>query len=157
VAATVPSPTPAPPSVAAPTAPSPVTAPVESVSTPPPPAPVPARAPPPPADARPEISRVVADYAGAIESRNVGNIRRVYPGMTPAQERGWDQFFQLVREVKAQLALSQLETSGGTATARVTGSYTYLNGSTGRTERQPVSFQAVLHRTEGGWRIGEVR
>jgi serine/threonine protein kinase len=157
VAAAAPSPTPAPPPVAAPSTPSPVTAPVESVSTTPPPAPAPARVPPPPADPRPEISRVVADYAGAIESRNVGNIRRVYPGMTPAQERGWDQFFQLVREVKAQLDLSQLETSGGTATARVTGSYTYLNGSTGRTERQPVSFQAVLRRTEGGWRIGEVR
>jgi hypothetical protein len=118
---------------------------------------VPTPVPSPSPDLRTEISRVVADYANAIESRSIGNIRRVYPGMTPAQERGWDQFFQLVREVKAQLDLSQLETSGGTATARITGSYTYLNGSTGRTERQPVSFQAVLHRSEGGWLIGEVR
>ncbi len=138
VSAAAPSPTPPPPPVAAP---SPVTAPT----------------PPPPADPRPEIRRVVADYAGAIESRSIANIRRVYPGMTPVQERGWDQFFQLVREVRAQLDLGQLETSGGTATARITGSYTYRNGSTGRTEHQPVSFQAILHRSEAGWRIGEVR
>jgi hypothetical protein len=110
-----------------------------------------------PADPRPEIRRVVADYAGAIESRNVGNIQRLYPGMTPVQERGWDQFFQLVREVKAQLDLTQLNTSGGTAKAQIRGSYTYLNSSTGRTERQPVSFQATLHKTESGWRISEVR
>jgi hypothetical protein len=100
---------------------------------------------------------VVTDYAGAIESRDVANIRRIYPGMTAAQERGWNQFFQLVREVDAQLDLAQLDASGPTASARITGSYTYLNGSTGRTEHQPVSFQATLHKTEGGWRISEVR
>ena len=77
--------------------------------------------------------------------------------MTAGQERGWQQFFQVAREVKAQLDLNQLVTLGTTANARITGSYTYLNGSTGRTERQPVSFKAVLHRSEGGWLIGEVR
>jgi hypothetical protein len=130
---------------------------VESVTPPPRPAPVPAPTPVPPADPRPEIRRVVADYGAAIESRNIGNIRRVYPGMTPVQERGWDQFFQLVRDVKAQLDVSQLDTAGSSATARIIGNYTYRNSSTGRTERQPVSFQAILHRTEAGWRIGEVR
>jgi hypothetical protein len=100
---------------------------------------------------------VVAEYAGAIESRDVGNIRRIYPGMTAVQERGWQQFFQLVREVKAQLDLNQLDTSGPTANARVTGSYSYLNSSTGRTEHQPVSFQATLQKTGSEWRISEVR
>jgi hypothetical protein len=100
---------------------------------------------------------VVTDYAGAIESRDIGNIRRIYPGMTADQERGWSQFFQLVRQIDAQLDVAQLDTSGGTANARINGSYTYLNSSTGRTEHQPVSFQATLHKTEGGWRISEVR
>jgi serine/threonine protein kinase len=150
-----PSPAPAPAAVVPPTAPA--SAVVESTTPPPRPAPVPAPTPVPPADPRPEIRRVVADYGAAIESRNIGNIRRVYPGMTPVQERGWDQFFQLVRDVKAQLDVSQLDTAGGSATARIIGNYTYRNSSTGRTERQPVSFQAILHRTEAGWRIGEVR
>jgi hypothetical protein len=100
---------------------------------------------------------VVTDYAGAIESRDVGNIRRLYPGMTARQERGWQQFFQVAREVKAQLDLNQLVTTGATANARITGSYTYLNSSTGSTEHQPVSFQATLRKTESGWRISEVR
>ncbi|HEX3234941.1 MAG TPA: serine/threonine-protein kinase [Gemmatimonadales bacterium] len=150
-----PSPASAPAVVVAPAAPAPAQDTVESVT--PSPRPAPAPTPPPPVDPRPEIRRVVADYAAAIESRNIASIRRVYPGMTPVQERGWDQFFQLVREVKAQLDVSQLETAGGNAMARITGNYTYRNGSTGRTERQPVSFQAILHRTDAGWRIGEVR
>jgi serine/threonine protein kinase len=140
---------PAPPSV-----PAPVPAASESVPSAKP-APVAPR--PPPVDPRPEIRRVVTDYAGAIESRDIGNIRRIYPGMTADQERGWSQFFQLVRQIDAQLDVAQLDTSGGTANARINGSYTYLNSSTGRTEHQPVSFQATLHKTEGGWRISEVR
>ena len=100
---------------------------------------------------------MVTDYAGAIESGDVGNIRRIYPGMTAGQERGWQQFFQVAREVKAQFDLNQLVTTGATANARITGSYAYLNSSTGRTEHQPVSFQATLRKTESGWRISEVR
>jgi serine/threonine protein kinase len=147
-----------PPAVTSPaTAPLPASVPTppESVAPPAQPAPV-TPTPRPPADPRPEIRRVVTDYASAIESRDVGNIRRVYPGMTAVQERGWNQFFQLVREVDAQLDVTQLDTSGATANARITGNYTYLNSSTGRTEHQPVSFQATLHKTESGWRISEV-
>ena len=152
------------PAVTSPVAPAPAApapparVPTSSESVPPPARPAPVTPTPrPPTDPRPEIRRVVTDYAGAIESRDVANIRRIYPGMTAAQERGWNQFFQLVREVDAQLDLAQLDASGPTASARITGSYTYLNGSTGRTEHQPVSFQATLHKTEGGWRISEVR
>jgi serine/threonine protein kinase len=150
----------APPAVTSPpTSPAPTPAPTLSESAPPParPTPAPAPTPAPPADPRPEIRRVVTDYAGAIESRDVANIRRIYPGMTAGQERGWQQFFQVAREVKAQLDLNQLVTTGATANARITGSYTYLNSSTGSTEHQPVSFQAILKKTESGWRISEVR
>jgi serine/threonine protein kinase len=148
----------APPVVAAPPTPPPA-APAPSESAPPPPRPAPVTTPPPAptTDPRPEIGRVVTDYAGAIESEDVGKIRRIYPGMTAVQERGWQQFFQLVRDVKAQLDLTQLNVSGATANARIAGSYTYLNSSTGRTEHQPVSFQATLQKAESGWRISEVR
>jgi serine/threonine protein kinase len=164
-AESVPAPAPRPGGAAAPvvvsppTSPAPAPAPTLSESAPPParPTPAPAPTPAPPADPRPEIWRVVTDYAGAIESRDVGNIRRIYPGMTVGQERGWQQFFQVAREVKAQLDLNQLVTTGATANARITGSYTYLNSSTGSTEHQPVSFQAILKKTESGWRISEVR
>ncbi len=77
--------------------------------------------------------------------------------MTSTQQRGWEDFFRLVRDVKAQLTLGRLDLTNATGAAQVTGTYTYLNTSTQRTERQPVSFNAALRRDGGRWRITEIR
>jgi hypothetical protein len=92
-----------------------------------------------------------------VESQNVDNIRRIYPGMTAAQQRGWDQFFHMVRDVKAQLSVANLDISNGVAEAQMTGSYTYLNSSTRQTEQRPVAFHVSLRREPAGWRITQVR
>ena len=105
----------------------------------------------------PEIRRVVAEYARAIESQSLTELRRTYPGMTPMQQRGWEQFFQLVRDVKAQLSVSRLAVSNDAAEAQVSGTYTYLNTSTGKAESQPVAFHASLSNQGGQWRISQVR
>jgi hypothetical protein len=99
----------------------------------------------------------VGRYAAAIEAQNLAALQRVYPGMTPVQQRGWEQFFQLVRNVDAELAVDRLELANGGAESQVTGSYSYLNTSTGRTERQPVSFHATFRRQAGQWQISQVR
>jgi serine/threonine protein kinase len=127
-------------------------------STPPPAPPVAAPKPAPkPADPRTEIQGVVGEYARAIESKNLQDLQRVYPGMTGIQQRGWEQFFQLVRDVNARLSVGGLNVSGGTADAQITGTYNYLNTSTGRAENQPVSFHASFRQEGGRWRITPVR
>jgi len=129
---------------------------------PPPPTAAPARRPPPkPAPApvinrRPGIERAIADYAAALEAENLDALRAVYPAMTPEQTRGWEQFFGLVRDVRARLAISRLELSDTTAEAQVTGTYTYLNTSTQRGETQPISFVASLRREGDRWRIRRI-
>jgi serine/threonine protein kinase len=117
------------------------------------PAPPPAKA----ADHAAEIRGVIAEYAQAIEGKSLPGLQRAYPAMTGLQARGWEQFFQLVRDVKARLSIAALDVSGGTADAQVTGTYTYLNTSTGRTESQPVSFHASFRNEGGKWRISQVR
>jgi tRNA A-37 threonylcarbamoyl transferase component Bud32 len=142
------------------TAPSdPLPAPIATVPEAKAPVPPPAPAAPPErtASARPAILQTIADYAHAIESENLGELRGVYPGMTPVQQRGWEQFFQLVREVKAELKAQKLDIAGNAAEAQITGTYLYLNTSTGRQERQPVSFHASFRDQSGGWRIVQVR
>ena len=135
--------------------------PVPVAESAPPPAPTPrvvAPTPPPrPADPAPDIRAVVAEYAGAVESESLDGLLRVYPGMTGVQRRGWEQFFQLVRDVKAQLSVARLDTSAGTAEAQITGTYTYLNTSSGRTESQPVAFHATFRQEGGRWRMSQVR
>jgi hypothetical protein len=99
----------------------------------------------------------VSDYAIAIETESLDGLRRVYPGMTSVQARGWEQFFQVVRDVKARLSVCRPESANGTLDAQITGAYDYLNTSTGTAESRPVSFHASFKRIGGQWRISQVR
>lgn len=146
--------TPQPPSETIPerTAPAPASQVAPSPSPPAPPA-----APQPPADPTPDIRAVIAAFGSAVESQNIDNIRRVYPSLTPTQQRSWQQFFQTVRDVKAQLNVANLDVSNGAAEAQVTGLYTYLNNSTRQMEKLPVAFHMSLKKESGGWRIIQMR
>jgi serine/threonine protein kinase len=134
---------------------------VESTPAPAPPPEVPKVVAPAPAaraaDAGSEIRRVIAEYARAIESESVTDLKRTYPGMTGLQQTGWEQFFQLVRDVHAQLSVARLDVAGDAGEGQITGSYTYLNTSTGRTENRPVSFNASFQQEGRRWRISQVR
>jgi len=120
-----------------------------------------AEAPPPPVapDPRPDIQRVIADYATALESREIEQVRHTYPGMTAAQQGSWQTFFDRVRNLKATLGIASLTVAagGGSADATVSGVYEYDNASTGRAERRPVTFRATLARDANGWRITAIR
>jgi len=115
-------------------------------------APAPAPSPPTAAD----ISPVVQAYARAIESRDVGAIRRVYPGLSGDQQRRFEQFFESARNINVTFRVDNVEGTANSAEARLVGSYEYVN-SAGRTDRQPVSFAASLRREAGAWRLVSVR
>ncbi|MBI4421010.1 MAG: hypothetical protein HY560_09310 [Gemmatimonadetes bacterium] len=112
---------------------------------------------PRPVDPRVEIERVIGDYARALESGDVAVVRRAYPGLTAAQQRGWEQFFKTVRNLKANLRVVQLDARGKVADATINGTYEYQNTSTGRSERQPVTFRVSLEQVAAGWRIASIR
>ena len=113
-------------------------------------------APAAPADPRPEIEKTISAYAKAIESMDVGEIRRTYPGLTGQQSQGWDGFFRSVKNLKAQLAVESLSISGGNAEAHVAGTYEYDARGNGNRERTPVKFQASLVREGAVWRLNLV-
>src|SRR5947207_2812723 len=112
---------------------------------------------PAPVDPRPDIQKVVDDYARALESRDVGQVRRAYPGLTSAQQQSWQDFFASVRNLKAGLTVTAVHLSGLTAEAIVSGVYEYDNATTGRAERRPVTFRAVLAVDSRGWRLTAIR
>jgi serine/threonine protein kinase len=117
-------------------------------------APLPAAAPP---DPRPQIEQVIAEYAHALESRDLGEVRRAYPGLTAAQQDGWREFFRSVRRLKAGLTVTAVRVVGATAEAIVSGVYEYENATTGRSERRPVTFRAILAAEPSGWRLTAIR
>jgi serine/threonine-protein kinase len=126
----------------------------------PPPAPLREKAaevPPAPKPApRDEVASAVAAYARAIESRNISEVRRAYPGITADQARGFEQFFQASRDINVTFRVADLETNGNSAEARLVGTYEYVT-SAGKTEKQSVSFNASLRYDGSSWRLISVR
>jgi hypothetical protein len=125
----------------------------------------PSRAPPPPkaaaqpapVDPRPDIQKVMDTYARALETRDVGEVRRAYPGLTPTQQQSWKEFFQSVRNLKAVLTVTAVNLAGLGAEAIVSGVYEYDNATTSRAERRPVAFRALVAVDSSGWHITAIR
>ena len=107
-------------------------------------------------DPRIAITTVVRSYARAIGTRDVAEVRRVYPEMTSAQQSAWESFFGSVRSMTANFDVSSLDVSGSSAVAKMTGSYEFVTRA-GRNERQPASFEATFVRDGDRWRLQQVR
>jgi serine/threonine-protein kinase len=113
----------------------------------------------PPVPAAPtaaDIVPVVEAYAHAIESRDINAIRRVNPGLTSDQQRNFEAFFQNARNVNVTFRITNLESSGASADARLVGSFDYVN-TENREQRLPVSLAATLRREGNAWRLVSVR
>src|SRR3954465_9322638 len=116
------------------------------------PAPAPVLNPPTVAD----IAPVVEAYARAIESRDVGAIRRVNGGLTSSQQRNYEDFFQGAKNINVTFGIQNLEGSPTSADARLVGTYEYVS-SDGRDARLPVSFAATFERNGNSWKLTSVR
>ncbi len=114
-------------------------------------------APAPPAAATAaDIAPVVEAYARAIESRDIGAIRRVNPGLTSDQQRNFEAFFQNARNVNVTFRITNLESTGASADARLVGSFDYVNIEN-REQRLPVSLAATFRHEGSAWRLVSVR
>ena len=120
----------------------------------PPPAPPLAR---PPADPRVEIKALIADYARALGSRDLAEIRRVYPALTSTEQATFSQFFESVSDLKADLTINRLIIAGGSADAFVSGVYEYRDTKTGRSRRDTTTFRATLMQDSTGWHLAAIR
>ena len=112
---------------------------------------------PPPAPENPQllIEAAIQSYGRALESRDVQQVRRAYPGLSAQQAQSWRDFFATVTDLKVDLAIKQLQITGDVAEAQVEGFSQYAQNR--RPQRQPMTFHATLDRTSGTWRIASIR
>jgi serine/threonine protein kinase len=103
-----------------------------------------------------QIAAVVAAYARALESRDIGELRRVYPSMTSEQRSAFEDFFRSTRSLQATLSVAGLQIDGSSAEANLTGSFDYVT-TAGAAEHRPVSFRAALRREGSTWMLVAVR
>ena len=108
------------------------------------------------ANASAEIASVIEAYARAIESRDITELRRVYAAISTDQERAFSDFFASTRTLRATLSVRSVQVDGAGATARVAGIYEFTT-TAGRTQQQPVSFEAELRRDATTWKLVTVR
>ena len=125
----------------------PVDTPKEATPTPPP-APKPATVA--------DISPIVQDFARAIESRQIGSLRRVYPGITTFQQRNFETFFQLAQKIDVTFRIENFEGTTSSADARLVGRYDFTN-SDGRQDTKPAIFQVTFQRDGNSWRMVSMR
>ena len=103
-----------------------------------------------------DVAPTVQAYARAIEARDIGALRRVYPGLTSEQQRNFEQFFRSTRSINVTLRVANVEGSSTAADARLDGSYEFVTLE-GRTERQAVSWAVTFRHDGGSWRLASVR
>jgi len=169
----IPAPAPAPeikvepaaplPAATAPPPPQPVTAPVvpprpavtppAAAATPPPAAPAPARAEETPEAA---IQGVLARYRSALEARDIGALKRVWPALSGRQEEAIANEFQHARAIAASLDGVEIRTTGNGATVTCRRNYAVTTGD-GQTLKTTTTMIMTLARRDGGWNIETIR
>jgi serine/threonine protein kinase len=130
-----------------------VQAPPPRVETPP--APANTTATPPPVDPGPLIDAAIAAYGRALESADVAQVRRAYPGMTTQQEQTWRDFFKNAKNLKVALRVTNKTPSGDSADADVDATFQFV--LQGKAQTQPLHFHATLARSGAAWRITAIQ
>ena len=102
-------------------------------------------------DTRTVLDGLIEAYASALESGDIDRIRAAYPGLTAEQSRDLQAALSGMRNLEAVLSIGEVVEQGTTATARVGGTYRFVNASNGREEVVPIDFTAVFERRGGSW------
>jgi eukaryotic-like serine/threonine-protein kinase len=103
-----------------------------------------------------EIAALVAEYARAIEARDLAAIKAVYPAISAEQQSGFQRFFATVKSLRARLSAGTPTINAASATAQVSGMYDYTDAA-GKEQQQRVAFRATFRRDANRWIIVSVR
>jgi hypothetical protein len=101
-------------------------------------APTPAAAAPG-ADERSAVLRVIAEYERAIESKDLGLYRRLWPTLSGAQEKSLRNAFDVTQQQDVRITLGSVDVKGAEATVRLTRN-DVINGKPVAQIRQTVSL-----------------
>jgi predicted Ser/Thr protein kinase/tetratricopeptide (TPR) repeat protein len=136
-------------------APAPTVSPTAAIAAPPPPASVlppaptaPAPVPVAPPSAEAEVRRVVAEYARAMETRDLARYRALKPDLSAEDERRLRQAFKESRTQRVGITVDSVQLEGDRATVRAT-RQDVIDGRP--TKAVPQTFRVV--RVGASWQI----
>ncbi len=97
------------------------------------------------------IRQVIAEYARAIESKDVALFRSVKPNLTTQEQKRIEDAFKAIKSQQVAISIEQVQVSGAQALVRVSRQDT-LNGKPTRATQQ--TFRLV--ETPAGWKIDSI-
>ena len=100
-----------------------------------------------------DLAPIVADYARALESKDMSAVRRIYPGINSSQQRDLQAFFQVARNLNVTFRIEDLDSTPTSAEATLAGRYDYVNANTSEDKHVPVSLTASFRRDGNAWRL----
>ncbi len=112
---------------------------------------------PDPVNDRQAISDVIQLYGRALELHDMERVKRIHPGITSKQESDLRNSFEIMKDLRVALEISDLAINGDEAQVGLSGTYRFRNTASGRNETAPVTFHMTLRRGPSGWRITETR
>jgi hypothetical protein len=96
------------------------------------------------------IPAPIRRFVAAVESGDVAQIKQAYPGLTPSQEKNWENFFKQSTQIRASIrSVRGVSSNDATGTAVV--EFVMGLGSSDRASGTPVTspprrYQARLRR-----------
>jgi hypothetical protein len=99
----------------------------------------------------PAVKRVIADYARAIESKDLVLFRSVNPGLSPDAEKRLKDAFRSVKSQGVAVTINSVRIDGNSATVRLTRRDT-LDGKA----MPPIEQTFTLTKGPGGWFIQKI-
>jgi hypothetical protein len=121
-------------------------------------APVPAPAPPVRSEENvvAAVQGVLARYRAAIESRDIGALKRLWPALAGRQEDALRNEFEHSRAIAVGLDAVDIRPTGGGATVTCRRNYAVTTGD-GQTLRTATTMFMTLARRDGAWSIETIR
>jgi len=114
--------------------------------------------PPTEAELRQQVTAAIQEYADAIERKDIGRIKALYPGMPAQQEAGLNDALPRMENLDVSLTVGRvlLTRDNTEATATVTGRWVFR--ADGANQNRPANNTFVLQRASSGhWIIMEIR
>ena len=104
----------------------------------------------------PAVQAVLARYRTALESRDIGALKRLWPSLGGRQEEALRSEFEHARAISVGLDAVDIKPTGTGATLTCRRNYVVTTGD-GQTLRTATTMFMTLARRDGAWSIESIR
>jgi len=110
-----------------------------------------------PARDRSQITAALQAYSRALETKDVQEVRRAYPGLNRQQARNLAQSFEFMQDLRVTVTEGPVSVRGDGAEARANLQYRFVNARSHEEQESNVPVVVTLARLAGVWTITDIR